>query len=73
MPLLDPDPPGHEEDSRHRDVCVRKHTFAASNEVAGRCLHCELYVLCMEKEMWRMDAARPDDVLPCCRGTARAG
>jgi hypothetical protein len=73
MPILNPEPRTHQEYAHDRDECVRKHTFGAASESSSRCVHCELYVLCMERSMWRMDSdAAADAGLPCCRGTEKA-
>lgn len=67
MPILNPDPRSPEEYATDREVCVWKHSFGQG---PAQCLHCELFLLCMEKQMWRMDAG-PDGGLPCCRGTEK--
>lgn len=72
MPILNPAPRTHQEYAHDRDECVQKHTFGVKSGAAGQCVHCELYVLCMERAMWRMDVDIPSDTgLPCCRGTEK--
>lgn len=72
MPIMNPDPRTHGEYGQDRDVCLRKHTFAVVGGSSGQCLHCELFVLCMESRMWRMDSPAPaDGALPCCPGTEK--
>jgi len=72
MPIMNPEPRAYQEYAQDRDDCIRKHTFGAGGS-AGPCLHCELYVLCMEGLTWRMDpGVPPDSALPCCRGTGTA-
>jgi hypothetical protein len=73
MPILNPEPRTHQAYAHDRDECVRKHSFGLASAHDGRCVHCELYVLCMERSMWKMGPdAGADTGLPCCRGTAKA-
>jgi hypothetical protein len=72
MPILNPEPRTPQEYAQDRDECVRKHAFGVTGGSSGQCLHCELFVLCMETRMWRMDSNTVlDSVVPCCPGTER--
>jgi hypothetical protein len=72
MPILNPEPRSPQEYAHDRDVCIRKHSFGASGS-ASYCLHCELFAMCMETQMWRMSSeAMPRDIVPCCQGTERS-
>ncbi len=71
MPILNPDPRTYQEYARDRDDCVRKHTFGVTGGTSSQCLHCELFELCMETRMWRLDPNAADSGVPCCPGTER--